>query len=163
MATTVPPQPTNYRYDRAGKTYILTSIASSSYVPTRVEISATSTLDITKHIVAINGFTTDRETTVAPIAGSNGFPVLVDGAKTTEDCSIEIWADKLGVDVRSVVAIGDTIYPMFCPGGDIPTAYAAVWKCTVRSIGAPTDLSAVARVMLRLNPLDANERVVIPA
>lgn len=165
MARTVLAAGVLYRSDRSESVYLITgSVASSTLVVTQAEIDASTTYEVTGAIASVTGFETNETSSVQPIMGSTGFPYRLVGPLDVPDCAIEFLADRLGVDIKSILDPEDIVYVVFAPNADTTASYWEVWKTTVGKITRPKQFGGeTARVRVPFYPSAANERALIPA
>lgn len=166
MARTVVSAGTVYRSDRSTSVYYMTGgVASSTLVPTQVELDAATTHDITGAIAGVSGFMTSRSSITVPIMGTTGFPKRLAGPQEVSDTNtIDLWADRLGADFRAVVVVGATVHIVIAPNGDTAASYLECWKCEVTNVSSPKEFSATpAKVTITFDIQGANQYALIPA
>lgn len=166
MARTALGKPLNlFRSDTTESVFIITAtVADAGLVATQAELDASTTYTVSAAIDAVSGWETSRSSLVVSIKGTTGFPVRLAGPKETPDASITFWADQLGVDIKSILDEGDTVYVVFAPNSDTAASYMEVWKAKVQSISRLKQFGGeAARVRVMFDVLDANERALIPA
>lgn len=163
MARTAVPAALVHRADGTAAWYLLTgTVASTTYVPTRVELEASTTYDITKLMVAMEGFSSDVETTTVPMFGG-GNPQTVDGAKTFEATALVTKYSTDGVDIRALIDPADTIYVAYFPAGDVPAQKMEVYKARVSNHMLPKNVTDFSRISTKLAQIDSNTFATVPA
>jgi hypothetical protein len=150
---------TRYFLPGTTKVLIVPTIANLS-APTRLELNAGT--DISEEIAAIAGFQITSETVATPDLGKR-FVGQVTGRLTASDSSITCWADKAGVDIRSLVDLDQETNVVFMDGGDVEDHLMDVYKVTVASIGKPRDIEGAGRVEVKTTIRDYAENIAIPA
>lgn len=163
MAETVPPAIEPYRLDGPQVKYLwMTTIAAADLEPTRVELSASSTVNITKLHVDHTGFPIGVETSQVPMHGG-GMPQTAVGSKTVGTPTLVLKSDVAGVDGNDVISEQDLGYFVVMPGGDIEDYFARVYKvrCIVATPGE--GITDFGRDQFIFTLIDANLRAVIPA
>lgn len=156
--------PVSTRYFRRNvtKIYYLPVIALANRTPTRPEIVAGT--DLSPQIADINGWSVTSGTIDTPDLASL-FTPQIGGGTSAESSSLTFYADKLGVDVRTVLPRGTVGYILICDGGDVPTKPADVFPISVTSLGKLRTLgdeAARIQVTFAITSQPA-EDVILPA
>ena len=164
MARTVLAAGTIYRSDRSESVYIITAgVASGILVPSQAELDASTTYEVTGAIAEVTGFEVLEQTSKQPIMGSTGFPIVLAGPLDVADSMLTFLADKLGVDITSILDPDDIVHVVFAPNADTAASYLECWKTTVGRLARPKQFGGeTARVKVPLHPLAANTRALIP-
>ncbi len=171
MARTVMASPNKFTPRLVTKVYIVTGTvaAMSPPTPTRAELEATTTIDATKAICDMAGFTVTSSDIETPGLGT-GFTASIPGRDTAEASSLTFYADVTGKgdnDVRTHLARGGYVVVVFMDGGDVPTQIGRAYPCQVKNVSVvPGGVNAEAanKILVGLSIVDApNEAYVIPA
>lgn len=164
MARTVATAPTLYRWDSPStRVFMYATVASGALVPTRVEMDASSTIDITGLIVEVQGFETDIETTTVSAWGSDALPQTVSGPRTIADSTLITKASRDHLDLRQYVDPGEIVWLSFLSAGDTPGAKQEVWKVECSNHTASKAGGNEGRLTTKFNIIDGNESATIPA
>lgn len=123
------------RYFHRGKTkvYSVTSIADKAN-PLRAELNAG--IDLSDEIQAMAGWMVSGNEIETPDLGTI-FTGKIPGATSTDESSITCYADKGGVDVRTVLPRETLTNIVILYGGDVPGGMMDVFETRVRSNGKP--------------------------
>lgn len=167
MTRTTPPTITPLRLDGPQARYYLITgaVASTSLAPTRVELEASTTYDITDLIApgGLVGFDTGVEKSQVPRFGSTKAPQTASGPRTANaNMQLVTKASENGVDIRDFVDVGDTVHLAVFPGGDVAGNFAQVYKFKVAHQFPGTDTGDFQRITTDFNFIDSNERALIP-
>jgi len=131
--------------------------------PTRSELNAGT--DLTAEIVAATGWELAADNVATPDGGSL-FTSQIPGRINPGDATISFYASRDTVDVRDLIARGDTGYVVHLHGGDVSGQKMDVWKVRVRSVSAPIDYAAsnaaMITILFSITAVPA-ENVAIPA
>lgn len=150
------------RYYRKGVTkfYWLASCADPA-APTRAEMDAG--IDLSREIAEINGWQVKSEFVPTPDLGSR-FTGKIGGDITADDSSINFYASKNSVDVRSVLS-RDTVGTMLVlDEGDVPGGKMDTFPATVGSAPKLRSLSDPAMIQVNFAiTSEPKENVTIPA
>jgi len=152
------------RYFNPGvtKCYYLPTLASSSLIPTRAEMS--SGTDLSPEIADLSGWTVTGEVIDTPDLAST-FTGQIAGRTSAEDSELTLHASITGVDGRALLPRGATGYIMWCDGGDIAGRKADVFPILVRSVGqmrSVGDENARLQIQFSVTRVPA-ESITIPA
>lgn len=113
------------------KVYLIPAVASETAV-TRAEITAGT--DLTGEIADVSGWSVTGQMINTPDWGSR-FISQISGRTSAENSSITFYADKAGVDIRTVLSRGDRTHILFCDGGDVTSYKADLFAVEVTSVG----------------------------
>lgn len=171
MARTVMASPAKFTPRLVTKIYILTGAvaAMSPPSPTRSELDATTTIDVTKAVCDMAGWTVTANNIQTPALGS-GFTSTIPGKQTAEASSLTFYADKAGTganDIRTHLEILDTAVVVFCDGGDVAAQLGRAYPIQVSSVSVVpggVDAEAANKVTVAMEVIDApNLMYVIPS
>lgn len=113
------------------KVYFATDIETPGAY-TRAEVTAS--VDLTGEIAELSGFSVTSNMIDTPDLGSR-FTRQIGGRTSVEASSITFYADKKGVDVRSVLPRGTKGFLIFMDGGDVAASKSDVYPVEVTSLG----------------------------
>lgn len=108
------------------------TIAASTKIPTRAELTAGTTL--TKEIADISGWGVKSNMIDTPDAGSR-FVSQIGGRTNVDSSSITFYADITGSDVRQTLPRNQTGYIVWMDGGDVATQKMDIFPVKVTSVG----------------------------
>ena len=152
---------TRYFDPEVSKVYFLTTIAASTFIPTRTEITAGK--DLTDEIADLNGWVVGSDQLDTPDMGSR-FPKKIGGMLTVDDSSLTFYADEAGDDIRSVLPRQTRGFIVFCDGGDVEDNKADCFPVEVLSNSQQRSLSDAARRMVQFSITDRPaESFALPA
>lgn len=114
------------------KIYFLPTIADTTKIPTRVEITAGTNLSA--EIADISGFQVKSNMIDTPDLASR-FVSQIPGRTQADASSITFYADVTGTDVRQTLPRGQAGYLVFMDGGDVTTQKMDVYPIRVASVG----------------------------
>lgn len=143
------------------KCLFLTAVASAGLTPTRAEINAGT--DLTREIAEFEGWSTTSEKIDTPDMVSR-FVSSIAGAISAEDSSLSFYADREGVDARTIFPRDTTGYIVWMDNGDDPGNTCDVYPVLVAS--APKIRSMDNATMIRVDfniTREPGENKVIPA
>lgn len=112
------------------KVYYVPAIAATNLTPTRVELNAGT--DLSKEIADWSGWTVTGGEIPTPDLGSL-FTSKIPGRTDAEDSSLTLYADKAGVDVRTLLPRGTSGFLCFLDGGDVAGNKMDTFPIKVRS------------------------------
>lgn len=151
------------RYWRVGvsKFHFLPTVAATTLIPTRAEITAGT--DITPEVADVSGFGVKGSTIKTPDASTSFTPVIA-GRVEPEESMITLYANKGGTEVRTLFPRGQAGYIYIMDGGDVPTKNSRMFPVVVSSISEPIDLGDTAAVIVVTFAITRtpNEAVAIP-
>lgn len=106
------------RYFEPGSTkaYFLTTIASTTLVPTRAELNAG--IDFSGHVRTSSGWGVNAETIDTEDLAST-YTAKIGGRTTSPDSGFECYQSKNGVDLRVQLPLGTVGYVVWMDGGDV--------------------------------------------
>lgn len=130
MAPTPLPPTERFFAPEISKVYFALTVANVNTL-TRPEIDAAT--DLTEEIADLSGWSVTTGMIATP--GMSRFTKQIPGRTTAEDSSLTFYADRGGVDVRTILARGDRGFVIFCDGGDEPGNLADVFPVNVRNVG----------------------------
>lgn len=111
------------------KCYFLPSVAVKS-APTRAEMNAGT--DLSPQFADVSGFSVTGNTIDTPDLATT-FDSKISGTTSSEDSTLDLYADVAGVDVRVLLPRATTGFIMWLDGGDISGRKADVFPVTVVS------------------------------
>lgn len=115
--------------------------------PTRAELNAGT--DLTAEVATATGWELAADNVAVPDGGSL-FTSQVPGRINPGDAAIAFYASRDTIDVRDLIARGDTGFVVHMHGGDVAGQKMDVWKVRVRSVSAPIDYAASAAAMINI-------------
>jgi hypothetical protein len=109
------------RFNRKGTTKILfaTTIAATSYIPTRAEL--TSATKLTKAIAAVEGFVLENKTIDTPDLASK-FTSKIAGDDEAADSSLTFYEDDTDDVLETALAKGTRGFVIILRKGDVPAS-----------------------------------------
>jgi len=109
------------RFSRKGVTKILfaPTIAASTYIPTRTELSGATPL--TKQISAVDGFTLENQEIETPDLEST-FTAKIPGDDQAADSTLTFYEDDTSSTLEESLAKGTTGFIIILRKGDVPTS-----------------------------------------
>ena len=119
------------------KAYFLTTVASLSTGPTRVELNAGK--DLSPEIAAIDGWQVQGDNIETPDLATE-FTSKIPGPTSVDDSSITFYASEDGVDVRTLLTRGTSGYIVWLDGGDVEDNLMDVYPVRVMSQGKARSL-----------------------
>jgi len=153
---------TRYIAPEITKIYWVDTIASKAS-PTRVELDAGT--DVTGEVSDAAGWELAADNVATPDGGSK-FVSQVSGRINPPDTSLACYASEDTIDIRDLLARGDTGFIVILHGGDVAGQKMTVWPVRVRSVSAPVDFPAsnasMVNVQFSVTSAPA-ENVAIPA
>lgn len=151
------------RYINPATTVVLL-VASISTIsaPTRLELDAG--LNVTPEIADVNGWMLTGEAVPTPDLSSL-FTGSITGRTSVEDSSITYYADRAGVDIRSLSVVGTDTHVVWMDGGDVAGRLMDVFPVRILSAGKSRSVEAQpGRLTVGYSITRAPaENVVIPA
>lgn len=114
------------------KVYIALAVAATTFIPTRAEIDAAT--EVSGEIADLSGWLQTSGSIATPDFGHR-FIGSIPGRKSIADSSITFYADRAGVDVRSLLSEGDDVFVIFADGGDVVAYLADCFPARVASVG----------------------------
>lgn len=136
------------------------TIAASNGEPTRAEINAGT--DLTGEVADWSGFTTTSTTIDTPDLTS--FVGKLPGRTEAEDSSISLYADREGVDARSLLARGTTGFIAFMDDGDTPGSKMDVYPVQVNTLAKERSMDNATLVRADVSMVSVPvENITIPA
>lgn len=155
---------TSTRYFNSGttKVFFLPAIASAVLAPTRSEITAGT--DLSAEIADIAGWTITASTIDTPDLGTP-YTTNIPGRLTTDASSLTFYADKAGLDIRTLLPRDAAGFIVIADGGDVTGYKCDVFPVRVLSNGKPRGTGEdAARVMVPFSiTKKPAENVTIPA
>lgn len=142
------------------KVKVIPSIASAVLAPTRAEITAGT--DVSADVAAWAGWLVESANIATPDLGKR-FTSSIPGRITVADSSITFYADKAGVDIRTVLQRDQDTYIGIFDGGDVAANKMDVFKVTVSSVGKMRDLEDAPRLTVSFTIRNYAENVAVPA
>lgn len=130
--------------------------------PTRVELDAGD--DLTDEVADLAGWLVTSAMINTPDLGSK-FVSQIGGRTSAEASSITFYADKTGVDVRTILPRGTVGFVVFMDGGDVTGSKMDVFQIEVTSVGKVRSVGDSAH-QLTINfaiTSEPSEDVAIPA
>lgn len=149
MPTTSITRSTRYTSQGVTKCYYLQTIAASTFIPTRAELTATNSRDLSFEIADLAGWTVTGNQIAAPDL-STRFEAQIAGKITAAQSSITFYADQTGIDVRAILPRDTTGFIVWMDGGDVPANKMSVFPITVisNSMERSAQGAAADRVMI---------------
>jgi len=152
------------RFFHRGKTkvYWLTTIAATTFIPTRAELNAGT--DLSNEVADWSGWTITSGEIPTPALGTV-FTSKIGGALDIEDSSITLYADKEGADARSLMPRDTNGFIVIMDGGDVAANKADSFKVRVRSVGKGRSLGEEAGTVIVSYSITAEpaENFTVPA
>lgn len=153
---------TRYFDPSVTKCYYLPTIAASTLIPTRAEMTAGT--DLSGEIADLDGWTVEGDDIETPDLGKL-FTGKIPGRTSADKCALTFHADQGGADVRALLPRGSSGYIMWCDGGDVTGNIAGVYPIRVKSC---SPMRAVdkdnARIQVQFTVTEEpNEAVTVPA
>lgn len=170
MARTVMTKPQAFTPRLLTKVYIITGpVAAADHKPTRAELEASTTIDVTKAVADMSGWSVTTSDIEVPALGS-GFTSTIPGKDSAADSSLTFYADLAGTgtgDVRTYLDPLDYVHVVFMDGGDVPTQLGRVYPAQVKSVSVMpggVDATAANRIVVGFSIWDSPvEKYAIPA
>lgn len=156
------PKSNRYFDPSVTKCYYLPTVAATTLIPTRAEMTAGT--DLSNEIADLDGWNTESDQIETPDLGTL-FTGKIQGRTSIDDSSLTFHADKTGEDVRGVLPRGTEGYIMWCDGGDVTGNIAAVYPVVVTSVGMQRSVDDDnARITVTFSiTREPNELVTVPA
>jgi len=126
------PDSTRFFQPEISKVLWLDTIAASTRIPTRAELTAGT--DLTGEIAAISGFLATSNYIDTPDL-KRRFVARIGGRTNIADSSITYYGSQDGEDIRTVHSRLDRGYLVFMDGGDVPGQPMDVFPAEVASLG----------------------------
>jgi hypothetical protein len=124
-----------YIHPEVARVYWLPAVADVN-APTRVEIEAVESFDLTQEIADAPGWGIAANRTPVPDLGTK-FTGRVAGRIDPEDAQMVFYASSDTEDIRSVLSRGDRGFVYIAHGGDVPTQLADCYPVEVVSVSKP--------------------------
>ncbi len=130
--------------------------------PTRAEINAGT--DLSNEVFDVDGWTITSGTIDTPDLGSR-FTSKIGGRLNVDDSSLTMYADRAGVDVRSLLYRGRTGFILWADGGDVAGYKADNYPIEVISNGKNRSVGDDAKTITVTVTISRSpaENVTIPA
>lgn len=113
------------------KYYWLPTIAASTLIPTRAEITAG--IELSDEVADIAGFTGTQNFFEAPDFGHRFVPKMA-GRIQAADSTITFYGSEDGKDIRDTLARGDRGYLVLMDGGDVELSLMDIFEVQVGSL-----------------------------
>lgn len=160
----MPPLPKSVRYFAPNVTRIwfLIAIAAPTKIPTRAEITAGT--DVSDEVADLSGWNISSES--VPTPGLRRFTGSLPGHLTVDASSITFYADRLGVDIRTVLTLDLNGFIVIADAGDIEDGVLDVFPIRVSSVGKPRQItgSTASQILVRFDITDEPvQDIPIPA
>lgn len=139
------------------------AIAATNLTPTRAEINAGT--DLSPQIADWDGWLVASEQIETPDLGSR-FTSKIPGALSVEDSTLTMYADKAGVDARTLMPRDTSGNIFFADGGDIANNKGDVYPVKVASVGKERSVAGDEADRLQFTysiTKEPAENVTIPA
>jgi|SRR5690606_39246076 len=143
-------------------TYWLESVTSLS-APTRDEIDAMSSVDLTGEIADMTGWEVAADRVAVPDLGSKKTGRIT-GRVNPGDAQIAFYADETTADVRDVLSRGDKGFILIADGGDVEGQKARLFEVEVSAITPTVDVGGTeaSRIMVDFSISDWAEEITLP-
>lgn len=162
MATPQLVASTRFLHRGVTKCYYIPTIVDAGLTPTRAEMDAGT--DLSGEIADWTGWMVASGEIPTPELASV-FEGNIPGGTFAEESSITFYADKEGVDVRTVLPRDTEGFIMILDGGDTAANKADVFPIRVRSNGKERSLTdTAARILVQFSiTAEPAENVTVPA
>jgi DNA polymerase III sliding clamp (beta) subunit (PCNA family) len=109
------------RFSRKGvtKIFFADTIAATTYIPTRTELTAAT--DLTKQIAAVDGFTLENQEIETPDLEST-FTAKIPGDDQAADSTLTFYEDDTSSTTEEALAKGTTGFIIILRKGDVPAS-----------------------------------------
>jgi hypothetical protein len=131
-SATAIPQSTRFFQPGISEYVFIPTIASTTLVPTRAEITAGD--DLTGEIADISGWNVQSNQIDTPDMGTR-FVSQIGGRTTAPSSSLTFYGDEESVDVRTILPRGTEGFLLIADGGDVTNGKADVFPVIVTSVG----------------------------
>lgn len=139
-------------------------IAATTMIPTASELSATTVKDLTSELSDWSGWSISSSEVQVPDLVSD-FTPTIPGRSQSEASSLSFYADKAGVDARSIFTRDLAGYIVFADGALTAAAKVDVFPVRVTSVSiqrAGVDGGAASKVLVNFSiPKNAAQNVTI--
>jgi hypothetical protein len=144
-------------------TYWVTTVVDMA-APTREELDAGTSVDLTGEIAAMSGWEVSADRVVVPDLGSKKTGRIT-GRINPGDGQIVFYASSDTQDVRDVKQRGDTGFIYILDGGDVEGQKGRGFQVEVSSLTPTVDVGGTegARIMVDYSINDWAEEITIPA
>lgn len=144
-------------------TYWLTTVADLQQ-PTREEIDAGTSIDLTPEVAAMTGWEISADRVAVPDLGTRKTG-RISGRINPGDAQISFYASEDTDDVRQAIKRGDRGVILILDGGDVAGQSMRPFRVEVSSVTPTTDVagSEGARVVIDFSINDWAEDVVVPS
>lgn len=166
MTATALPSSTRFISPGNTKCLFVTTISAPTMIPTVAEISATAVKDLTGELSDWSGWSISSSDVQVPDLVSDFVPTIP-GRSQAEASSLSFYADKAGVDARTVFTRDQVGYIVFADGALTAGAKVDVFPVRVTQVSiqrASVDGSAASKVLVNYSiPKAAAQNVAIAA
>jgi hypothetical protein len=150
------------RYFDVGVTTLLWTPSLANYfAPSRAELNAA--IELTSELASIDGWVaTSDQIDVPPDLGLR-YQSALPGFVTHEDSKLSFWADRGGLDARTLMPEDQSGFVIWMDGGDVPGYKMEVYPVRVRSVGKYRSGDDAARITICFSIYAEPQELVVPA